>query len=227
VVTGAHRPFGQLPVLGGTDTGYASYRTMWFDRWPTAGIPGAFGSRQAFDQLVAGLVATGAIDDASHLYWDARPSSRYPTLEFRCADVCPSIDDAVLYAALARSLVRTLSGEVEAGSTLPVVRSEVLRVARWRAARHGLTGELVHPESWVLRPASEVVRRLLERLRPDLEQHGEWDEVARRVEHVLEEGGAAERYRRLMARTGDLREVAAAAVAETAGEAVCGEEPAA
>lgn len=215
------------PFWEGNDTGYASYRTMWFDRWPTAGIPGAFGTRRAFDQLVDGLVATGAIDDASHLYWDARPSSHYPTLEFRCADVCPSIDDAVLYAALARSLVRSLSAEVEAGAALPVVRSEVLRVARWRAARHGLAGELVHPESWVLRPAADVVRRLLGRLRPDLEEHGEWEEVARRIEHVLERGGAAERYRRLMARTGDLREVTAAAVAETAGEAVCGEEPAA
>lgn len=215
------------PFWEGNDTGYASYRTLWFDRWPTAGIPGAFGSREAFDQLVSGLVSTGAIDDASHLYWDARPSTRYPTLEFRCADVCPSIDDAVLYAALARSLARTLAAEVEAGAALPVVRSEVLRVARWRAARHGLAGELVHPESWDLRPADQVVRRLLARLRPDLEQHREWDEVAGRAEHVLAQGGAAARYRKLMERTGDLREVTAAAVAETAGEAVCGEEPAA
>ena len=206
------------PFWEGTDTGYASYRTMWFDRWPVAGMPGLLGSRRAFDELVEGLVATGAIDDATHLYWDARPSVRYPTLEFRCADVSPSVDDAVLYAALARSLTRTFVAEVEAGAEPPYVRPEVLRVARWRAARHGLSEQLVHPETWDLRPAADVVRDLLTVVRPDLEEHGEWDEVDGRVRHVLEAGTASDRYRRLMARTGDLRAVTAAAVAETAGE---------
>lgn len=210
------------PFWEGNDTGYASYRTIWFDRWPTAGIPGSFGSRRAFDDLVAGMVASGAIDDATHLYWDVRPSVRYPTLEFRCADVCPSVDDAVLYAALARSLTRTLAAEAEAGVAVPVVRSELLRVARWRAARHGLGDELVDPATWTLRPAAEVVGALLDFLRPDLEANGEWGEVDERVRGLVAEGGAAARYRRLMSRTGDLRAVTAAAVAETAGEAVCG-----
>jgi len=212
------------PFWEGTDTGYASYRTMWFDRWPTAGIPGALGSWRAFEQLVAAMVASGAVDDATHLYWDVRPSIRYPTLEFRCADVCPSVDDAVLYAALARSLTRTFAADVEAGGAVPAVRSELLRVARWRAARHGVTDTLVDPRSCSLRPAREVVGALLEIVRPDLEEHDEWAEVAAGVELVLSEGGAASRYRRLMERTGDLREVTAAAVAETAGEAVCGRD---
>ncbi|HVF33532.1 MAG TPA: glutamate--cysteine ligase [Acidimicrobiales bacterium] len=204
------------PFWEGTDTGYASYRTMWFDRWPTAGLPGPLGSRQVFDELVTSMVATGAIDDATHLYWDARPSVRYPTLEFRCGDVSPSIDDAVLYAALARSLTRTLVAEVVAGAAPPDVRPEVLRVARWRAARHGLSEQLVDPATWQLAPAPTVVDRLLARLRPDLEAHGEWDEVDGRVRQVVAEGGAAARYRALMARTGDLTEVTRAAVAETA-----------
>ena len=207
------------PFWEGTDTGYASYRTMWFDRWPTAGMPGPLGTRRQFDDLVASLVATGAIDDATHLYWDARPSVRYPTLEFRCADVCPSVDDAVLYAALARSLTRTLAAEVVAELAPPAVRPEVLRVARWRAARHGLSEQLVDPVGWGLAPAAEVVDRLLALLRDDLVAHGEWDEVADRVARVVAEGGAAARYRLLMARTGDLGAVTAAAVAETAGEA--------
>jgi carboxylate-amine ligase len=97
-------------------------------------------------------------------------------------------------------------------------------VARWRAARHGATETLVHPGTGTLRPAHEVVGALLELLRPDLEGHGEWDEVAARVALVMAEGGAASRYRHLMERTGDLRQVAAAAVAETAGEAVCGRD---
>lgn len=206
------------PFWEGRDTGYASYRTVWFDRWPTSGAPATLGSRSAYDALVAQLVACGTIDDASHLYWDARPSMRYPTLEFRVADVCPSVDDAVLYAALARSLTRTLSAQAADGGPVPEVRPEVLRAARWHAARHGLSRHLVHPERWELRPASEVVGVLMALLRPDLEDHDEWGEVSRRITIVAAEGTAAARYRRMMERTGDLKAVTAAAVAETTGE---------
>ena len=209
------------PFWEGSDTGYASYRTMWFDRWPTAGMPATLGSRAAFDALVADLVKTGAIDDATHLYWDVRPSVRYPTLEFRVGDVCPSVEDAVLYAALARALTRTFVADAErrgdAGDPVADVRPEVLRIARWRAARHGLTEQLVHPVRWEPRPAAEVVQALLDLVRDDLEAAGEWDEVDDGVQRLLAEGTASARYRRLMAETGDLRAVTAAAVEETAG----------
>jgi carboxylate-amine ligase len=205
------------PFWEGTDTGYASYRTMWFDRWPTAGMPGRLDTWAGFEAVVDSMVATGAIDDATHLYWDVRPSCRYPTLEFRCADVCPSVEDAVLHAALARSLCRTLIDEANRGSAAPDVRPEVLRVARWRAARHGLAEQLVHPATWDLRPAADVVDALVDLVRPDLEAHGEWDRVSARLDEVRATGGAAARYRELMERTGDLREVTAAAVEETAG----------
>ena len=205
------------PFWEGRDTGYASYRTMWFDRWPTAGMPATLGSRAAFDALVADLAKAGAIDDATHLYWDARPSVRYPTIEYRVGDVCPDVDDAVLYAALARSLTRTFAAAAERDAPVPDVRIEVLRIARWRAARHGLTEQLVHPERWEPAPAREVVEAMLELLRPDLETAGEWEEVRDGVDRVLAEGTASARYRRLMERTGDLRKVTEAAVEETAG----------
>lgn len=206
------------PFWEGRDTGYASYRTMWFDRWPTAGMPATLGSRAAFDALVADLVKAGAIDDATHLYWDARPSARYPTLEFRVGDACPSVDVAVLYAALARALTRTFVTEAARGAAgAAEVRPEVLRIARWRAARRGLTEQLVHPVHWEPRPARQVVKALLDLVRDDLEAAGEWDEVHDGVQRLLEEGTASARYRELMERTGDLRKVTEAAVEETAG----------
>jgi YbdK family carboxylate-amine ligase len=112
----AARPY--LPVLAaltssspfheGVDTGFASFRTMWWANWPTAGPPPTFASVDAYHRMVADLSAGGLIDDASTLYWDVRPSTRYPTLESRVGDVCTDIDDAVLHATLIRSLVRTL-----------------------------------------------------------------------------------------------------------------------
>src|SRR4051794_16001673 len=198
------------PFWEGVDTGYASYRTMWFDRWPTAGMPPALGDAGGFDAVVADLVRAGAIDDATHLYWDVRPSARYPTLEFRVADVCPSVDDAVLYAALARALVRTFAASP--ASPVPDLTDSVLRVARWRAARHGLTDDLVHPATGDPRPAGEVVDALLALVRDDLEANDEWAEVAESMERLRSDGTAASRYRTLMERTGDLRAVTAAAV---------------
>ncbi|MDP9497789.1 MAG: YbdK family carboxylate-amine ligase, partial [Actinomycetota bacterium] len=89
---------GSSPFWEGADTGYASYRTLWFARWPVTGLPEAFGDPAAYDEAVRSLVRAGVADDASHLYWDARPSVRYPTLEVRVSDTLPRVDDAVLYA---------------------------------------------------------------------------------------------------------------------------------
>ena len=131
---------GSSPFHDGIDTGHDSYRTMWWSRWPMTGPPEYLGSAERFAEVVAGLVASGVVADASHLYWDVRPSYHLPTLEFRLADVCTEVDDVVLHAALVRSLVRVLAGRAERGEPCPRPRPELLRAARWRAARHGLDG---------------------------------------------------------------------------------------
>jgi carboxylate-amine ligase len=207
---------GSSPFWEGFDTGYASYRTLWFGRWATTGTPEPLGDRAGYDAVVAELVRTGVIDDASFLYWDIRPSQRYPTLEFRVADVCPAADDAVLHAGLVRSLVRTLAGDAAADRPVPVLRPEVVRAARWRAARYGVDGELYDPLDRTLRPAADVVRRLLGVLRDDLVEHGEWEEVAELATRTLARGTSSRRQRALMAETGgDLVAVTAELVRET------------
>jgi len=208
---------GSSPFWEGVDTGYASYRTLWFGRWATTGTPEPLGDRAGYDAVIAELIGTGVIEDDSFLYWDIRPSVRYPTLEFRVADVCPLLDDAVLHAGLVRSLVRTLAGEVAAGGPVPQIRPEVLRAARWRAARHGVDEQLFDPVDRVLRPASDVVQRLLGVLREDLLAHGEWDEIVSMAKATLVRGTSSRRQRALMQQTGgDLNAVTAALLAETA-----------
>ncbi|MGN6694986.1 MAG: carboxylate-amine ligase, partial [Aquihabitans sp.] len=95
------------PYWMGQDTSYASFRTQVFHRWPTAGIPQHLRDRAEYDEVVAELVATGSIDGPARLYWDVRPSARYPTLEFRAADVLTTVDEAVALAAIVRALVET------------------------------------------------------------------------------------------------------------------------
>jgi carboxylate-amine ligase len=79
---------GNSPYWLGADTGYASYRTEVWNRWPAAGRPHPFASRTDYDALVATLVATSSVREPTKLYWDVRPSTRLETLEFRVADVC-------------------------------------------------------------------------------------------------------------------------------------------
>jgi carboxylate-amine ligase len=205
---------GSSPFHDGTDTGHDSYRTMWWSRWPNTGPPEYLGSAERFQEVVAGLVTSGVIADASHLYWDLRPSSHLPTLEFRLADVCTEVDDVVLHAALARSLVRVLAARAERDEPCPRPRPEHLRAARWRAARHGLDGELFDVLRGELIPARVAVRRLLAELREDLRDHDEWAVVVELVERLFERGTSASRQRRTWLRTGDWRQVAARIVRE-------------
>jgi glutamate---cysteine ligase / carboxylate-amine ligase len=204
------------PFWEGVDTGYASYRTEVFGRFPTTGTPLVLERREVYDRVVDELVRTRMIPDGSQLYWDIRPSTRFDTLEFRIADVCLSIDEAVMVAGLARSLVRTCYAAVEAGEPVDHPRPELLQAARWRASRFGVEGELVDVFERETVPARQVVDRLLDHLRPDLEEHGEWDEVSALVQQTLVRGTGARRQRDAFARRGDARDVARPIADETA-----------
>jgi carboxylate-amine ligase len=202
------------PFWQGADTGYASYRTEAFDRWPTTGAPAPLGSRAAFDSLLEALLATGVMRDAGALYWDIRPSARYDTLELRVADVGTSVDEDVMLAGLFRSLVRRCHADVEAGVPVDHAHPEVVRLARWRAARDGLEGTLVELPSGRPVPARVAVERLLDELRSDLEAHGEWEEVAELVSRQLAQGSGAHRQREVAEAAG-LRALAADLAART------------
>jgi YbdK family carboxylate-amine ligase len=203
------------PFWEGVDTGYASYRIQWYARWPIAGPPPALGDDQGFRRHVDRLTAVGVISDATNLYWDIRPSARYPTLEFRVADVCPLLDDAVLHAGLVRALVRTMAAQARTGAPAPELADGMARATGWRAARHGLEECLFDPVEQRLRPAAEVVYALLDVVAGDLREHGEYDEVAALLATSVARGSSAARQRVLANAEGDLSEVVRALVAET------------
>ncbi|HEY7049867.1 MAG TPA: glutamate--cysteine ligase [Jatrophihabitantaceae bacterium] len=211
------RPY--LPVLAaltasspfheGVDTGYESFRTAWLGLWPHGGAPPRLESAEQYRTTVDQLSRLGIIDDATALLWEVRPSARFPTLEFRIADMCPDVDDVVLHAGLVRSLVRTLAARVEPAPELP---DSVLRAARWRAARYGLAGQLWSPARQALVPGEVVVSDLLAELRPDLEEHGEYDLVEALWSRLRSRGTSAARQRRVFAATGNLADVVRSAI---------------
>lgn len=206
---------GGSPVFQNVDTGYASYRTVATSRWPTVGpLPGVTGAHE-YDEMVAALVHSGVISDAGMIYFDARPSARYPTVEIRIADACPLLDDVILLAVLGRALVAAAAREDEAGDPLPDTRTVLLRAATWRAARSGLTGDLVDPRGATAVPARRGVRALMEYLRPDLEDHGDWQVANELVRAVLRRGNSAQRQRAVLTRGGSLVDVVGSVIRET------------
>ena len=207
---------GNSPFWQATDSGYCSYRTQIFDRIPVTGVPPVLGTRSEYDRLVGELVATGSMADATRLYWDVRPSARFPTVEFRVCDVCLTVDEAVMAAGLVRSLVRTCHAQAVGGEPVPAVRSEVVRSARWRASRDGLGGELFDLTTCRARPATEVVDTLLTFLRPDLEDAGEWDEISALVAQTVARGTGAARQRDVFKRSGSMVDLVHWLAAETA-----------
>ena len=203
------------PYWQGADTGYASYRSQVWARWPTAGPTEAFGSVEAYDQTVRALIHSGGALDRAATYFDARLSVVHPTVEIRVADVCLEVDDVLLVAALSRALVDWAAAEWAAGTPVPPVRTELLRAATWRAARFGLSEELVDPSGSTPVPVTEVLDRLLELTGPALEHHGDQAFVGRLVDQLLKSGTGSERQRAAMSASDRLEDVVALAVSRT------------
>ncbi|HEX8498631.1 MAG TPA: glutamate--cysteine ligase, partial [Actinomycetales bacterium] len=194
------------PYWLGTDTGFASYRQVHWQRWPVAGPPPRTHDAQGWHRSVAELVATGVVDDASYVYWDVRLASRFPTVEVRVADVQPDVLDVLTCTALVRGLAARALQRHEAGEPAsdPVldVPQHALRAAMWRAARYGLDEQLVDPASAALRPAQQVLDAMVDAARPGLEQTGDLDAVLEGVRRVESQGNGAQRQRAAFARSG-------------------------
>ncbi|MDI2125301.1 carboxylate--amine ligase/circularly permuted type 2 ATP-grasp protein [Yinghuangia seranimata] len=203
------------PYWLGEDTGYASWRTSVWQRWPTTGPAGTFASAAEYDEMVDGLLRSGVISDPGMVYYDVRPSRHVPTLELRITDACPDVDDVLLIAGLFRALVVRGCEHAARGDRPPLMRDEWLRAATWRAARSGLEGELVDPVGLSAAPAREVMQALLETARPYLEDLGDWDEVSGAAHAVLRQGSSAARQRAAVARGGSLADAVDLVVGQT------------
>ena len=132
-----------------------------------------FGTAEAYRQTVRQMVGTGTLLDSGMVYFDARLSEKYPTLEIRVADVCLHADDAVLLAALARALVDTEVRHWRAGGPVRHERAELLRLASWRASRSGLGDVLVNPGTGLPEPAAAVTNALVEHVGDALAEAGD------------------------------------------------------
>jgi len=206
------------PYWQGLDTGYASFRSQLWRRWPSAGSPGPFGSAAAYDALVSEMVDSGGVLDEAMIYFDVRLSRLYPTVELRVADVCPRVEVTTTIAALARALVERAAADWRAGVAAPDVSPITVSLMMFRAGRSGLVGDLIHPLTRRPAPAADVVGALLDHVREPLETYGDAALVDDVVGSLLIEGTSADRQRRVAGERMDLPAVVRDVVAVTAGE---------
>jgi carboxylate-amine ligase len=206
------------PYWGERDTGYASWRTLIWHRWPVAGPPPYFSSAGQYDALVDTLLGAGALVDRGTVFWDIRLSAHQPTLEIRVADVPITAAESASLAALIRALVISVGAAVDRGDPGPVVAPELMRLAYWRAARDGLGGCGVDVHTGELRPATELADRLLRLAEPALAESGDLERVAGSLRRLAADGDGATRQRRAAGR-GNLADVVDHLVRQTSPRA--------
>jgi glutamate---cysteine ligase / carboxylate-amine ligase len=184
------------PFWEGEQTGLKSFRLTIFNSLPRTGLPERFDSYDEFRRHLDMLVRTGLIEDTTKLWWDARPSSRYPTLEMRIMDCCTSIDDSICLAAMVATLARMLYRLRLANQSWRRYPHVLLAENRWRAMRYSYDEQLLDLAKGELVPFSQLLEELLALLRTDAEALG----CVKELEHartILSRGTSAHRQIRV------------------------------
>lgn len=182
------------PFWQGEDTGLASYRLTVFDNLPRTGLPPQLTSWSEYERSVNALVDIGVIEDSSKIWWDLRPSSRFPTIEARICDVQPRLENTLALAALTQALTRMLWRLKQKNQRWRIYDNFLLSENRWRAQRYGVSGGLIDFGSGEILPFDQLVEEMLQLVAEDAEALGSTDELAR-ARTILQEGIAADRQR--------------------------------
>jgi carboxylate-amine ligase len=182
------------PYLEGRDTGLKSFRIALYSELPRTGLPEQYENESDYQREVELLVATGVIEDASRIWWDIRPSTRYPTLEMRISDVCTLVDDAICIAALYRCWLRMLWRMKCKNQRWRRYSNFLISQNRWLAMRYGMERGLIDFGRREMVPYPELLEELLETIQPDAEHFGCVAEVAH-ARSIVQRGTSADRQR--------------------------------
>ncbi|MEV0672602.1 glutamate--cysteine ligase [Mycobacterium sp. NPDC050441] len=195
-------------IYRNADSGYASFRSIMWLRWPSSGPPPHFDSAAEYDATVDMLRRAGVILDDGMIYWDVRPSANFPTAEVRVSDVPATVAETVLLATLIRAGVMTALHAYAEGESVPRLADCQIRAAHWKAAHDGLEGDgidLLGDQSTI--PAVDLLGRFVETVRPALVALDDYGMVGAEVARVVAEGNGAIRQRRAWRRRGEIADV--------------------
>jgi carboxylate-amine ligase len=185
------------PFWEGQNTGLKSYRLTVFDALPRSGLPEEFDSFAEYQRHVEKLVSAGIIEDSTMVWWDMRPSGRYPTLETRIFDVCTSIDDAVALAALNVCVLRMLYRLRQRNQRWRIYNRMLINENRWRALRYGFDEGLLDLVKGEVVPFAELLEEIIELIAEDAAALGCEQEIAH-LRKIMERGTSAHRQIAIM-----------------------------
>lgn len=180
------------PFWDGALTGLHAYRLVIFKNLPRTGVPEEFESWGEYERYVDILVSAGLIEDSTKLWWDIRPSGRYPTLEMRISDVCTRLDDAITVAALYQTFLSYLYRLRRNNQKWRIYPPGMIEENIWRAQRYGTDGSLVDFGRGELVPMSDLVDEIIELVAPDAIELDVRNEV-RHARTIVQEGTSAHR----------------------------------
>lgn len=178
------------PFWEGIETGLKSYRLCVFDELPRTGLPERFASHGEYRRAVDLMISAGLLEDATKLWWDVRPSARFPTVEMRVTDVCTRLDDAICCAALFRCICRMLYRLRRDNQRWRVYASMLVHENRWRAQRYGLDRGMVDFGRGEIVPFSDLMEELIELLREDAD-HFDCHAEINRIREIVQRGTSA------------------------------------
>ena len=185
---------GSSPYWQGRDTGLNSYRLTVFDNLPRTGLPPMLTSWNEYERTTGVLVELGIIEDTTKIWWDLRPSHRFPTLESRICDVCPRLEDAVTIAAMTQAVMRMLWRLKTQNQRWRSYDRMLIDENRWRAQRYGMSGGLIDFGRREIVPFANLAEELLVMLAPDGAALGSGAELEG-VRRLAAAGASADRQR--------------------------------
>jgi glutamate---cysteine ligase / carboxylate-amine ligase len=194
------------PFWKGTNTGFKSYRAKIFDRFPRTGIPDYFTSHGDYQSYVDTLIKTGCIQDSSKIWWDIRPHSKYPTLEFRICDVPMLADETIALAALIQAVVAKLYKLIQQNLGFRLYRRLLINENKWRASRYGLEGKMIDFGKKTEVDTIDLIKELLEFVDDTVDELGSRKEIDY-IQQIFKNGTGARRQLKVWNDTKDIKKV--------------------
>ena len=202
------------PFWLGRNTGFKSYRSKVFDRFPRTGIPDYFNSIEEYDNFVNLLVKTNCIDNAKKIWWDIRAHPVFNTLEFRICDIPMRVDETIVLAAIMQAVVAKLHKLIKQNLGFRLYRRALIAENKWRAARYGIEGKLIDFGKKTEVPYSNLIRELLEFVDDVVDELGSREEL-KYVNKILEMGTGADRQLAIWEQSYDTKSVVDYIIDET------------
>jgi carboxylate-amine ligase len=202
------------PFWLGRDSGWKSYRTKIFDKFPRTNIPDALASWSEYDDLVQLLIKTNCIDDAKKIWWDIRPHPHFSTLEYRICDIPMRLEETVALVALIQAITAKLYRLYSKNLTFRIYTRSLIMENKWRAARWGLSGRLIDFGKQEEVATVDLIDELLDFVDDVLDELGSRSEVGA-VRQIVARGPGADRQLRVYKETGDLKRVVDTIIKET------------